>query len=147
MSSASPRSEDDRSRWSPGRSFAIRAAWWLGPVVFLIWIYCNAFSTWFVADDFAWLSLLRLLRERHDLLRELFAPMAPGTIRPLSERAYFMVLEGLFGLDQLPFRRVAFATATADLLLIAWITRRASGPNPGSRLAGFTAGILWLSNT
>jgi hypothetical protein len=126
---------------------AVRAAWLLAPVFFLGWLYRDAFSTWFLADDFAWLSLLRLYHERHDLLHELFAPMAQGTIRPLSERGYFMVLESLFGLDGLPFHLVAFATAAADLLLIAWLTRRANGQEPGSRLAGAAAGIVWAANT
>jgi hypothetical protein len=145
-----PRSGDDQSDRRTGFSFAVSAAWWLCPVVLLLWLYHDALATWFVADDFAWLSLLRHFRERHDLLHELFAPMAQGTIRPLSERGYFMLLEGLFGLDSLPFRVVAFVTAAADTLLIAWITRRLNGLTgfaTGSRLAGLTASVLWAANT
>ena len=122
-------------------SFAA-ALWWLLPVAFLIWFYRDGLSTWFVADDFAWLSLLRLVRVRHDLLTELFAPMAQGTIRPWSERGFFMLLESLFGFDALPYRIVVFATAAADVLLIAWITLRATG----SRIAGFIAPLLWIVN-
>ena len=116
---------------------------WLLPVVFLFRSTGMAFSTWFVADDFAWLSLLRLLREHHDLFHELFAPMAQGTIRPWSERAYFMGLESLFGLNSLPFRLVTFITAAGDVLLITWMTRRLTR----SSLAGFLAPTLWIVNT
>jgi hypothetical protein len=116
--------------------------WWLLPVAFLIWFYRDGLSTWFTADDFAWLSLLRLARLRHDWLRELFAPMAQGTIRPWSERGFFMLLESLFGFDALPYRIVVFATAAADVLLIAWITLRATG----SRVAGFMAPLFWIVN-
>ena len=119
------------------------ALWWLLPVVFLLWLYRDAFSTWFLADDFAWLSLLHRAQVRHDLLRELFAPMAQGTIRPWSERGFFMVLQGLFGLDSLPFRIVVFATAATDVLLIAWLTLRATA----SPVAGFLAPVLWVSNS
>src|ERR1035438_1136044 len=94
------------------------ALWWLLPVAFLVFFYRDGLFTWFLADDFAWLSLLRLARVRHDLLIELFAPMAQGTIRPWSERGFFMVLQSLFGLDSLPFRIAAFATAAADAALI-----------------------------
>lgn len=145
---ALPQSARMQRAWGSG---AINAAWWLLPVAFLFWLYRDAFSTWFVADDFAWLSLLRQFRARHDLFFELFAPMAQGTIRPWSERGLFMGLESLFGLNQLPFRVVAFATASADLLLIAWITRRATrqaeAQTSETRLAGLIAGILWTANT
>ena len=121
---------------------AARALWWLLPVAFLVIFYRDALSTWFVADDFAWLSLLRLSHSRHDLLHELFAPMAQGTIRPWSERGFFMLLESIVGLDARPFRLVVFATAAADVLLISWITLRATG----SRVAGFMAPLLWTVN-
>lgn len=116
--------------------------WWLLPVAFLVVFYHNGLSAWFMADDFAWLSLLHLERLHHDLLNELFAPMAQGTIRPLSERGFFMLLESLFGFDALPYRIVVFATAAADVALIAWITLRATG----SRVGGFVAPLLWIVN-
>ncbi len=97
-----------------------------------------------MADDFAWLSLLHRVELRHDLLNELFTPMAQGTIRPWSERGFFMVLQRLFGLDSLPFRIVAFATAAADVALIVWITIRAT---EFPVVAGFVAPILWIANT
>ena len=118
------------------------AAWWLLPVAFLIILYWRGLSMWFLADDFAWLSLTRAVHNFHDLLEQMFSPMAQGTIRPWSERGYFMALEALFGMDSLPFRIVAMATAAADVLLVAWITLRITG----SRVAGFLAPILWAAN-
>ncbi len=122
---------------------AARWAWWLTPVVFLVWLYREGFTTWFIADDFAWLVLPRLVHLHHDLLYEMFAPMAQGTIRPWSERGYFFLLESLFGFDSLPFRIVAFATAATVAMLLAWVTVRATG----SRVAGFVAPFLWIANT
>ncbi len=122
---------------------AVKAAFWLLPVLALFWLYHDGLSTWFFLDDFAWLSLAHLVQVRHDLLHELFTPMAQGTIRPWSERGFFIVLRTLFGLDSLPFHLVVFATAAVNVLLIAWITLRATG----SRIAGFLAPILWAANT
>ena len=68
--------------------------------------------------------------------------MAQGTIRPWSERGYFILLQSIFGPEALPFRLIAFATAAADVVLIAWITVRATG----SRVAGFMAPLLWTVN-
>ncbi|HVW11415.1 MAG TPA: hypothetical protein VHC90_22675 [Bryobacteraceae bacterium] len=119
------------------------AALWLLPVAFLLWLYREAFHTWFRADDFAWLSLPRLIARRHDLLHELFSPAAQGTIRPWSERGFFVLLESLFGLDPLPFRIAAFTTAAADAILIAWIVKRLTL----SRFASVLAPILWIANT
>ncbi len=118
------------------------AVLWLLPLAFLFWLYREAFHFWFMADDFAWLSLPRLIGIRHDLLRELFAPAAQGTIRPWSERGYFILLESVFGLNPLPFRIAAFATAAADALLIAWTVKRLTR----SRLASFLAPFLWIAN-
>jgi hypothetical protein len=72
----------------------------------------------------------------------LFAPLAQGTIRPLSERVFFVLLYGLFGLDALPFRIVVFLTQFANLILVSAIARRLTG----SRAAGFLAPILWTAN-
>ena len=119
------------------------AALWLLPVLFLLWVYREAFHAWFLADDFAWLSLTHLIARRHDLLYELFAPAAQGTIRPWSERGFFILLESVFGLNQIPFRIVAFATAAADSLLIAWTVKKLTQ----SRLASILAPVLWIANT
>jgi hypothetical protein len=119
------------------------AALWLLPVLFLIWLYREAFHTWFLTDDFAWLSLTHLIASRHDLLRELFAPAAQGTIRPWSERGFFILLDSVFGLNQMPFRVIAFATAAADAMLLAWTVKRLTL----SRMASVLAPFLWIANT
>lgn len=119
------------------------AAVWLLPVFFLFWVFREGFHAWFVADDFAWLSLLHRIQIRHDLMTELFAPAAQGTIRPWSDRGLFIALESLFGFDSRPFRVVAFLLASADLLLISWLTLRVTG----SRIAALTAPVLWAANS
>ncbi len=116
--------------------------WWLLPIAFLFWLYSTGLRTWFLADDFAWLGLLRDVHSVHDVLSVLFTPAAQGTIRPWSERGFFLLFESLFGLNSLPFRITVFATMTANLLLIVWITRRITG----SLMAGSLAAILWTAN-
>jgi hypothetical protein len=120
----------------------IRKAAYLGPVVLAglcLLVHWQSFTAWFRADDFAWLGLGLRVRDFHDLLRALFSPMAQGTIRPWSERAFFMTGFGLFGLDPLPFRVVVFATQFVNLWLVMLLGERLSG----SRAAGFWAAVLW----
>jgi 4-amino-4-deoxy-L-arabinose transferase-like glycosyltransferase len=124
------------------RDRAVNALCWLGPVVFLLWLYADGLNCWFVADDFAWLGLLRQVHSAKDVMDVLFSPAAQGTIRPWSERGFFLLFESLFGLDALPFRIMAFVTMAADLTLLQWITRRLTG----SRLAGMVAAVCWVSN-
>lgn len=122
---------------------AAAAAFWLAPVVFLLWLYRDAFDVWFSADDFAWLSLLRRADSFHTVFSMLFTPAAQGTVRPWSEPGYFLALQSLFGLDPLPFRIAALLTASGDAVLITWIVRRLTGSN----LAGLLAPVLWIANT
>jgi len=68
--------------------------------------------------------------------------MAQGTIRPLSDRLFFIVGNGLFGLNALPFHLIVFATQFASLALAAWIGARLTG----SRAAGFLAAALWATS-
>ncbi len=127
----------------PAPNRLTRWAVWGIPVLFLLCVYHDGLRTWFSQDDFAWLSLLNLVRVRHDLLHELFASAAQGTIRPWSERGFFILMEWLFGLNSIPYRIVVFATAAAAaFFLITWITIHTTG----SRIAGFVAPILWSAN-
>ncbi len=119
------------------------AAYWIFPSLFCLVLYWYGLKSWFRADDFAWLGLGLEVSKPSDLWRVMFEPKAQGTIRPLSERAYFMGLYGLFGLDALPFRIVAFLTQFASLALLSWITLKLTG----SRVAGFFAPILWAANS
>ena len=114
----------------------------LAPIAFLLWLYREGLDIWFLQDDFAWLGLLRQVHSRSDLVRILFEPAAQGTIRPWSERGFFLLFEYLFGMDSLPFRIAAFATAAADILLIGWVVHRISA----SRVAAAVAGAAWVAN-
>ena len=118
-------------------------ALWLIPPLLCCAVYWPGLWAWFQADDFAWLALRLDVHDWHSLMRALFAPMAQGTIRPLSERAFFLVFESLFGLNALPFRICVFLTQCANLTLLAAVTRRLTG----SRAAGFWAAVLWAVNS
>ena len=112
------------------------------PSVLCLALYWAGFTAWFRADDFAWLGTGIYIHNVHDFLVALFAPQAQGTIRPLSERAFFMAGFALFGLDALPFKIVVFATQFANLALVGSIGARLTG----SRAAGTLAALLWVIN-
>jgi hypothetical protein len=118
------------------------AAFWLGPALLCLALYWRGFTAWFRADDFAWLGTGLYIQNFHDFLVAIFAPQAQGTIRPFSERAFFMLGFSLFGLEALPFKMVVFATQFANLALVASIGARLSG----LRWAGFFAAIFWVLN-
>ena len=124
---------------SRGRAFPA-AAYWLAPPLLCLAIYGRGLLAWFQADDFAWLALRPQVHDWRTLLHVLFAPMAQGSIRPWSERGFFLVFESLFGMNALPFRIWVFLTQFANLTLVAAIARRMTG----SRAAGFWAAILWM---
>jgi len=105
-------------------------------------VYRRGLMAWFQADDFAWLGLRLQVSDWQSLIRVMFAPMAQGTIRPWSERAFFLGLQSLFGSEALPFRICVFLTQFANLTLVAAITRRITG----SRAAGLWAAIFWEVN-
>ena len=124
-------------------SRARRAAWWAAPPLLCAILYWPGLTAWFRGDDFAWLGVGLYNQNFHDLLVSIFGPKAQGTIRPLSERLFFMLGFQWFGLDALPFRIVVFATHFANLALTASIGARLTG----SRAAGLCAAILWLANS
>ncbi|MBM3745004.1 MAG: hypothetical protein FJW34_04320 [Acidobacteria bacterium] len=123
-------------------SRAWRAAGWLAPPLFCLWLYWLGLKTWFYQDDFAWLHLRLEIHSPKDWWAALFAPMAQGTIRPWSERAFFTGFSALFGVDALPFRIWVFLTQLGSLTLLNWLARRLTG----SQLAGVAAGILWTAH-
>lgn len=104
-------------------------------------LYWDGLKCWFRQDDFAWLTLASETLSGGDFWRAMFAPMAQGTIRPLSERAFFLVFHALFGLEALPFRIWVFLTQAANLVLLGWLTARLTK----SLAAGWLAPALWLS--
>lgn len=116
---------------------------WAIPPLFCLIFYWYGLNCWFRADDFAWLKLTAPVETWRDFLKAMFTPMAQGTIRPWSERAYFMGLYTLFGLDALPFRICLFVTQIANLTLVRLVATRLTG----SAMAGFWAAILWISNS
>ena len=123
-------------------SRAGRVAYYGIPILTCFLVYRYAFQAWFSMDDFAWLSLPMQVHTPGDLLEVLFRPQAQGTVRVFSERAFFLTLSSLFGLETLPFRVVVFATQFANLLLLSWIAQRLTG----SLVAGFIAPMLYVFN-
>jgi hypothetical protein len=124
-------------------SRARSAAWWITPPLLCLTIYWLGLKAWFRADDFAWLAITQQVHGARSLLHALFSPQAQGTIRPWSERVYFMGLYSLFGLDPLPFRIWVFGTQFANLALVGSVTRRLTR-SPG---AGFWAAVFWTANS
>jgi len=120
-----------------------RAVWWTLPSLLCLALYWYGLKCWFAQDDFAWLSLHFDVQDLKGLWRNLFTPMAQGTIRFLSERGFFLLFYWLFGMDALPYRIFVFATQVANLVLLASVARRLTG----SRLAGFAAPVLWMANS
>lgn len=118
-------------------------AFWIGPPLVCLLIYWVGLKAWFQQDDFAWLQLRQDILDGRNPLVVLFEPRAQGTIRPLSERAFFIVFSAIFGLDPIPFRIWVYLTQFANLALLGAITLRLTG----SRLAGFCAPIFWLANS
>jgi hypothetical protein len=122
---------------------AASAAYWLAPPLVCLALYWHGLASWFRADDFAWLGIGLEVQSWRDLPHVLFSARAQGTIRPLSERLFFMLLFGAFGLDALPFKIVVFATQFANGALLQSIGSRLTG----SRAAGLLAALLWLANS
>lgn len=117
-------------------------AFWLLPPLFCLWVYWYGLRAWFQQDDFAWLGLRMQVHTWHDFLQAMFAPMAQGSIRPWSERGFFMAFSSLFGIEALPFRVWVFLTQFANLALLSSITRRLTG----SWVAGMLAPVFWTAN-
>ncbi len=69
----------------------------------------------------------------------LFAPMAQGTVRTISERLFFLVGRRLFDLNAFPFHAAVFVTQIVCLLLATWLFARLSG----SRWVGAVGATVW----
>jgi hypothetical protein len=121
---------------------AQRLLFWSTPSLVCLLLYWHGLFAWFQMDDFAWLALRSRVHDVQSFWSALFTPFAQGTIRPISERLFFMGMWELFGLHALPYRLVVFATQLTNLVLITLIVRRLSG----SSLAAFVAPLLWLTN-
>jgi hypothetical protein len=124
------------------KKFPWRALVYLLPLAFCYWVHQFALRTWFWQDDFAWLSLHLQVFDRATFLQTMFEPLAQGTIRPWSERGFFLLFFKLYGLDALPYHALVMATQFANLLLFSWIIRKLGG----SWLAACVAPALWVAN-
>jgi hypothetical protein len=120
----------------------LRAAYWLTPIAFCLALYWLGLRIWFAQDDFAWLNLRNMVFDLRSFLWAMFAPLAQGTIRPFSERGFFMLFSYFFGLRALPYRVFVFLNQFLNIILVMLVTRKLTR----SDLAGFLAPLFWLSN-
>ncbi len=119
------------------------AAYWLVPSLFCLWLYWYGLHTWFLEDDFAWLGLNAQIHDARSFWHAVFSPTPQGTIRPLSERLFFIVFWHLFGWDAFWYRALVFATQFLNLVLLSAIVFRLTR----SRVAAFFAPVLWTANS
>lgn len=119
----------------------LRLWWpWILPPVLMLIVYRHGLSSWFQQDDFAWLLQWRQFNSWSDLPGLLFTPQAQGTIRPWSERAFFLAGYGLFGMDPRPMHALVALTQIGSLWLMASLMLRLTG----SRIAAGLAPMLWV---
>jgi hypothetical protein len=119
-----------------------RILYWTGPSLLCLLLYWKGLRSWFQLDDFAWLALTQRVYDLSSLLEVTFRPYAQGTIRPISERLFFMGFFSLFGMNALPFHIAVFCTQFLNLTLLALIMQRLTG----SAVAGLAAPLLWVMN-
>lgn len=113
---------------------------WAAPLLLCLLIYGRCLRFWFWADDFAWLSLSQSIKSWSSLWTALFQPMAQGTIRPVSERLFFLVPSRCFGLSALPFRLCILTTQLASLAVWSAVIFRMTR----SRFAAILGPSLWV---
>lgn len=124
----------------PGKEITQALLARLAPIAFLFWFYRKAFRVWFQQDDFAWLQFRQNLHTASDWLWGLFTPLAQGTVRPISERLFFIWGAEFFFLDPRPMHLVVAATQIANVLLLFSLVMRLLA----SRAAACLACFLWL---
>jgi len=112
-------------------------------MLFCTLLYKYTLRAWFQADDFAWLGLRLQVHNQSDFWHAIFAPMAGGSIRPLSERAFFLLFYSLFGIHALPYRIAVYVTQMAVIVLFAIVAQRLLK----SYTAAFVAPVLWIANS
>ncbi len=131
---------------NPSPAFHRRISAFLGglvPIVFLFAVYWYGLKNWFEQDDFAWLALHHQSQDFSSFLTTMFQPMAQGTIRPWSERGFFLLFYRLFEADALPYHIAVFVTQSANLVLLSMIVWRLTA----SRVAAAAAPLLWTANS
>ncbi len=110
--------------------------WLLPPAVFFA-VYWLGLWVWFHTDDFTLLWLAQL--PPGEFWPRLLEPRAQGTFRPLSERLFFYLFYGWFGLDAFPYRLLVFGTQVVNLWLLSSIVRKISA----SAAVGVLAACFW----
>src|SRR3984893_13680912 len=115
----------------------------LTAMVFCTILYKYTLRAWFQADDFAWLGLRLQVHNAPEFWHAMFAPMAGGSVRFLSDRAFFMGFYSLFGIHALPYRIAVYVTQLGVIVLLAMVARRLCK----SLLASFVAPVLWIANS
>src|SRR5690242_21278 len=125
----------------PARRF-VAAAFAAVPVVIVLALYVPSLWSAYRIDDFAWLSLRNTLHNGRTLWWALFSPQSQGTIRPLGERAWFLLASSWFGLNPFPFHLFALVTQIANVLLVIAVGRHLLR----SLVAAVIAAILWCIN-
>src|SRR2546422_5789280 len=71
--------------------------YWILPPFLCLLVFYRGLFCWFQQDDFSWLRLE--MHSFRDFWRLLVEPQAQGTIRPLSERFFFIAFRRLFDLN------------------------------------------------
>lgn len=116
----------------------------MAPILVCLAIYWYGLKSWFQMDDFAWLGLHTRIVDLPSFLAAMFQPLAQGTIRPWSERLYFLLGWEVARMESAwLLRGIAFLTQFGNLILLSAIARRLTG---GSLVAGVAAPVLWLCN-
>ena len=114
----------------------------LTPILLMLVLYWPGLTSWFQKDDFMWLGFRSQMHGPHNLAWVLFAPVAQGTIRTLSERIPFLFFSSVSGLRALPLHCLAFVTCAAAIFMLTVVAAKLSG----SRAVGFCAAIVWTIN-
>src|SRR5579884_4252259 len=119
-----------------------QAALWCLPLLLCLAFFWRSLFGWFQQDDFAWLYLRLQLHSAAGLWRLLMDPRAEGTIRPLSERLFFIVFRSLFGLNAFPYHLFVLLTQLANLALLLALARRLTASLGAASLTA----ALWAVN-
>jgi hypothetical protein len=123
------------------RSATLRILPYFAAPLLTLYIYWDALHSWFLLDDFVWLSQLARIHEGVPLTRLIFQPTVQGTLRPWSDRVFFLLWQSVFGLDAFPYHAWIFATQFCNFVLLTAIVRRLTG-----RGAAFLAPVLWTAD-
>jgi len=124
------------------RRTALRILYWTVPSLLTLFFYWDALNAWFIQDDFVWLSQLREVHDLATLRYAIFHPTVQGTLRPWSDRVFFLLFQSWFGLDAFPYHAFVFLTQFVNLILLASVVRRLTRRSS----AGFLAAIFWTGN-